>query len=352
VDSIYHQLARHLDKLPVPFPATESGVEIRILERWFSEDEVKIALAMTGLPEQASVIAQRLGTDPASLDPVLDAMSRKGLIFRASKGEKRSYSLVPLAEGMWEFHIYANSAEDTKVLREYLDIFMQKGWYGTKTTQHRIVPISQSLDLGMEIMPYDRAEEIIKVQKKIAVAHCICRREQRLLGKGCNHPSEACMVFGTGAYFYIENGLGREVSTDEALKILHEAMDAGLVLQPGNGQKVWNICMCCGCCCSLLNALKKMDKPGKVAHTNFYAEVSEGGCSACGVCADCCPMSAISIDEVAVVDPDRCIGCGVCVGTCHFDALQIRQKGPEDRYVPPADVMEMQLQIAKERGIL
>jgi hypothetical protein len=69
------------------------------------------------------------------------------------------------------------------------------------------------------------------------------------------------MAFGVGAYFYIENGYGREVSRDEAVAILKSAVDSGLVLQPGNGQKVWNMCMCCGCCRGLLRALKKFEKP-------------------------------------------------------------------------------------------
>jgi hypothetical protein len=61
-------------------------------------------------------------------------------------------------------------------------------------------------------------------------------------------------------------------SQEEALKTLKETMDAGLVLQPGNGRKTWSICMCWGCGCLLLKALKKMEKSAQVAHTSFYAD--------------------------------------------------------------------------------
>ncbi len=202
----------------------------------------------------------------------------------------------------------------------------------------------------MEIMPYEQAEQIIKAQKKISVAHCICRKEQRLLGKGCDHLSEACMAFGTGAYFYIENGLGREVTTEEALKILKIGMDSGLVLQPGNGQKVWSICMCCGCCCGLLRGLKTMAKPASVAHTNFYSQIAADECIGCGLCEEQCPMDAIRMEgDTAVVNRDRCIGCGVCVGTCSVAAVKLMQKSEQERYIPPKDVVEMQLRIAGER---
>ncbi len=37
MSDVYVQLARHLNRLPAGFPATASGVEIRILKRLFSE---------------------------------------------------------------------------------------------------------------------------------------------------------------------------------------------------------------------------------------------------------------------------------------------------------------------------
>ncbi len=41
MDNIYHKLAKHLNKTPGGFPATESGVEIRILKRLFTEQEAE-----------------------------------------------------------------------------------------------------------------------------------------------------------------------------------------------------------------------------------------------------------------------------------------------------------------------
>jgi NAD-dependent dihydropyrimidine dehydrogenase PreA subunit len=160
------------------------------------------------------------------------------------------------------------------------------------------------------------------------------------------------MAFGTGAYYYIENGLGRETSCEEALQILQTAMEAGLVIQPGNGQKVWSMCMCCGCGCGLLRTLQKMKNPAEFALTNFYAEVHADDCTACGLCEKRCPMQAIIVqDDRAAVNRDRCIGCGICVGACASNAAKLVQKDEQDRYVPPADVLEMQKRIARERKL-
>ncbi len=353
MEEVYAKLAKHLDRLPVPYPATESGIELEILARWFSPREAEIALGMTGRPETVETIAARLKTDAEALAPVLEDMSRRGLIFRISKGEKRLYNLSPLAEGMWEFHMLQSTLEDVKRMRKYFDVFMEKGWYGTKTTQHRIIPVSESLTPDMEILPYEQAEAIIRDQEKIAVMQCICRREAKMLGEeGCTHEMETCMAFGVGASFYIENGWGREVSQPEALRILKKAMEDGLLLQPANGQKAWNICMCCGCCCSLLKALKRMDKPAQVAHTSFYARVEPDECTGCGICKEKCPMDAITGEDTVEINLDRCVGCGVCVGACAFEAVRLEQKAPQDRYVPPRDVIEMQMRIARERGLI
>ena len=47
----YRKLAQQLDKIPNGYPATESGVELKILAKLFSEDEAAIAASMTHKPE-------------------------------------------------------------------------------------------------------------------------------------------------------------------------------------------------------------------------------------------------------------------------------------------------------------
>ena len=95
-----------------------------------------------------------------------------------------------------------------------------------------------------------------------------------------------------------------------------------------------------------------MDKPAEVAHTSFYARVVPDDCTACGLCELRCPMEAIRVEETAMVNRDRCIGCGVCGGSCPLDAIKLEHKDPQERYTPPRDVMDMQLKIARERGLL
>ena len=44
-------------------------------------------------------------------------------------------------------------------------------------------------------------------------------------------------------------------------------------------------------------------------------------CIACGSCAEQCPVSAITVEEAAVIDPDTCIDCGACESVCPVNAI-------------------------------
>ena len=349
---VYKKLAEHLDNLPTSYPSTDSGVELRILKRLFTPEEAEIATTLTMMPEPVVGIAERTGRDPAALAETLAEMSRKGLIFRISKGDKTLYSAAQFVIGIWEYHVNSLDEDLIRDVNEYMPTLMKKGLLSAKTQQLRVVPVSKSISAGMTVTPYEAAEAIINKQSKIVVSPCICRKEQKMVGKGCDKPEEVCLAFGAGAYYYEQNGLGRSIDKAEALDILKAGVDAGLVLQPGNQQKPLNICMCCGDCCGILKNMKTLDKPAQMVHTNYYAQVDEDLCTACEACVERCQMDAITVDEAALVNLDRCIGCGLCVTDCPTEAITLEEKAEDSRYLPPKNVFETYKNIAQERGLM
>jgi ferredoxin len=349
---VYQALARHLDKLPAGYPATESGVELRILKRLFTEQEALIAQGLTMLPEAPEAIAERLQLAVGELADTLADMSRKGLIFRISKGGSHLYSAAQFVIGIWEYHLNDLDEALIRDVNEYLPHVMKESWNQTKTKQLRVIPISEKLNAEMNITSYEMAEEIIRGQSKIVVSPCICRKEHQMAGKGCDNPLEVCLSFGTGAYYYEQNGLGRGIDQQEALEVLEKGREAGLVLQPGNSKKPTNICMCCGCCCQVLKNLKDFENPAHAVHTNYYAQVDADECVACEDCVERCHMDAIVVAETARVLENRCIGCGTCITACPTGALQFHQKEAADRYEPPQHVFETYMNMARERGLV
>ncbi len=347
---VYQRLATHLDNLPAGYPATETGVELRILKRLFTPEEAEIAMGLGMMPEPVEAIAARLGREADILGPVLHEMSRKGQIFRVSKNDNHAYMAAQFVVGIWEYHVNDLDEDLIRDVNEYIPYLMKKSWTEIKTKQMRVIPVAQSVNAEMSVTPYEAAEEIIRQQSKIVLAPCICRREHEMLGKGCGKPLEACLTFGSGAYYYEQNGLGREISQDEALGLLKTAEEAGLVLQPSNSQKPMNICMCCGCCCQILKNMRTLDKPALAVHSNYLVEVIAEDCTACETCVERCQMDAISVEEVAMVDLDRCIGCGLCITDCPTDAMVLKKKAQSDQYLPPGNTVETYINMATERG--
>lgn len=94
------------------------------------------------------------------------------------------------------------------------------------------------------------------------MAECICRKEAELTGSACDHPRETCLGFGAAAEYYIENGIGREIDAEQAIRILEECDRSGLVHAGVNTRHLSNLCNCCPCCCASMKGITKlgMDK--------------------------------------------------------------------------------------------
>jgi electron transport complex protein RnfB len=84
-EDIFRRLQEQLDQYSIGFPATESGVEIKILKKLFTEEEVEMYLHMSMMLETPDSVAGRLKQDPAQVASLLDEMAEKGLLFRAAK---------------------------------------------------------------------------------------------------------------------------------------------------------------------------------------------------------------------------------------------------------------------------
>ncbi len=313
---LYQDLREQLDQYSVGFPETESGVEVQILERLFDEDEARTYLEMSIMAEPADSLAARTGHDVEPLTERLERMVAKGLIFRVEKDGVFKYGASAFMVGSYEYQVKDMDREFAELFEQYfLEAFSKVA--GTATPVLRTIPVNQAIDVAWPVAPYEDARQIVQSKGKIAVTQCICRVQQGLLEKACDKPLEVCLAFGSHGQYYVDKGMGRWITTEEALAILDQCDEAGLVPQPFNAQNPGGLCNCCGDCCGVLRALKMQSKPAERVLSNFFAAVDAGECTECGTCEQRCPMDAITTaDAAATVDRDRCIGCGLCVTTC------------------------------------
>ena len=228
--TVYEKLRERLDMFPQGFAKTKSGVELKILERLFKPEEAEIMLQLKPILEKLSDIAARTGKDEKKLGEMLYDMSKRGLIMRWEAPNKDMYYfLIPWAIGIFEFQLNNLSKENVELFEKYYEEGMVPNWKDRKTGMMRVIPVQEEIEGRTEIQPYERVSQIIESHTKFAVAECICRKEAKIQGRGCGKLLEACMSFGPAAEFYIGNGIGREITKEEAKKILAKAEEDGLI---------------------------------------------------------------------------------------------------------------------------
>ena len=341
---VYRQLQRRVDKLPVPFPESESGVELRLLRHLFSEEEAEIASRLSALSEPLGKIDRRLKNDgliyvESELERLLDGLVDKGAIaggtLKPGRKKVKGYSLMPLVVGMFEMQVDRLTADYVRDFDEYLDADFGKRVLNAGTGQLRTVPVARSVDTERGIGRYDDIARYVKMTRgPFAVMNCVCRQAKDLLEHACDHSEirETCLTIGAAAIGMSRRGNARLVKREEFLDLLDRAEKRGFVIQPQNTQQPSYICCCCGDCCEVLKTAKKLPAPAEVFHTNYFAVVNESTCNGCKRCLGRCQMGAVSMREagdreVAAIDLARCVGCGLCVTTCRAGSLELMPKG-------------------------
>jgi len=361
MEDIYRQLQKHFDRAPVGFPATKSGVELRLLKHLFTEEEAKVAVNLSLMPETAEKIHKRFRKGEISIQTLkdhLDNLAKKGSILgrrKSSKNPEMIYRRIPLAFGMFEFQVDRVTKGLAEDFFAYEDEAFAKEFVSTDTKQLRTIPVNVKIDPEFHIGHYDNVREIInKSPGPFAVMNCVCRQARDKMGTPCQQTNvrETCLVLEHGAKHMIRRGVGRELKREEVMKMMTRAKKEGMVLQPENNQNPSFICFCCGCCCGILTGAKKFEKPAEFVTSNFYSDILAEKCDVCEDCQDICQMEAIDrVNSHMEVNLARCIGCGLCVPVCKNKAISLLKR--EKEITPPKDTKDMYKKILYEKeGLL
>ena len=351
-EDIYRELQRRLDTYSLGFPATESGVEIQILKGLFTDEDAAMFLELTPRLESAESVAERLGRSADEVADKLEDMSGRGLLFRLAREGSVRYGAIPFVHGIFEFQVSNLGRELSEQVEQYFKEEFQDTMIEGAAAFLRTVPVHASIDSEQNIASFDDACEILRKTEKIVVAECICRKQKIVVDQGCDKPIEACFLFGSMGQYYVDRDMGRRIDSDEAIRLLTEAQEAGLVTQPATAQNPGGMCNCCGDCCGVLRSLNNHPKPAEVVFSNHQASIDAGACTGCEICLERCQMRAIKMDDdVAEIDLDRCIGCGLCVTTCPAEALKLDPKPEDELRTPPPNTFEQMMFMAEKRGI-
>lgn len=354
MNDVYNKLAQKLDGLPNGFPATESGVELRILQKIFTPEEAEMALKIRPIPEPAEAIAERLGKPLAEMEAVLENMVKKGQIGSAKIKGQQVYMFVPFVVGVFEFQLERLDKELADLMEEYAPSLMPTLGGVRPALMRVVVPVNAQIDGQHQVHVYEDVRQILGKAKSFQVNECICRKEHAIQGSSCKHPSEVCLAFANSEGAFDNSPRGRVITLQDALDVVAKAEESGLVHATYNvesGQMF--MCNCCSCCCGIIRGMKSFNAPHLMAKSNYRASIAADTCAACGTCADeRCPMEAIVEDDgVYTVQEERCIGCGVCASTCPTESITLIRKPESPEDAPAKNVVDWYMKRSANRGI-
>jgi electron transport complex protein RnfB len=349
---VYERLAKHFEAHPEGFPRTKSGIEMKILRKIFSEEQADIASQMKLTPSSAENIAERLGRDPEEMVAKLDEMEKKGQIFGVGPKENRLYSAHAFYFGVYQWQVEHLDKELVEMYKQYCEEALTEELEKMDPKVMRVLPMNVGIDAQTQILPHDNVRKLLEESESFRHADCICRKEARILGKGCDHMKEGCLFFSPMEGAFDAFPFGSHITKEEALKVVDEAAKQGLVHTTYNyaDDLFNNICNCCSCAC--LSMVNIVESNRILARSDFFARIDPELCETCGDCVDACHVKAIDKGEQASsVNRERCIGCGVCVSACSKDAVSMAPKPEDQRATPPSTMTDWMLERAEQRGI-
>jgi electron transport complex protein RnfB len=298
---------------------------MEVLRLQFTPEEAELAVKVGLEGGKLDQIQKRTGMERDVLKRMLGTMANKGTMWISPADEDPDYRTMGIAgpglieTGGWGNVRFPHSVQLMKALHRFQADFAKEILARIPFPVARVWTAPAALPGDAD--PTENVAEVIKKAGCWGVSTCSCRLPHWIADPGnhCDHLLETCLFMGDNARWGIEHGMCRGISYEEAVEILRKCNEDGLVHTYDPEQF---ICNCCPDCCVLQAGMKE---PGAIVlqPSGFVARIDGRTCAACGVCADRCPVGAVTVDERAVVDERRCLGCGVCFPTCNTRSVSL-----------------------------
>lgn len=299
------------------------------------------------------------GRSPEECFQILDDLADRCVMWRFERAGVKVYQIMPHLNGGFEcgeLYRYFHSTEEDLLtfLETTLDVLgtdqSPAQFSGTFPLLHSY-PISKDVIAEDDFMPYMDWSAIIECNPVICRSPCQCRLMWKALGQNeCDHLFNTCLMFGETAEYFLERGLGEQLTQEEAMQSMLDAIDDGLIPTSVSHQDSDIICCCGGDCCINLNIFKSVEGKGEAwkNYSGYLMDYDKEKCIGCGACAQRCPMEAISFDDDGFcIHSQPCVRCGQCVSVCPADARILRAR--EDYPTLPKDYTDLQVYFAKDR---
>jgi len=359
----YCRFIDHLHRFLIGLP--DSKVLLPLLKRRLSPSEAEFLTEIPFLPHTIEQLSQKLEMLSDELSNKLDPLARRGIVFRHESKETVRYALndsmlIFYRSPFWAGKDDPKNRDLARLSNQYYYDGYGREFGAFPTMGLRAIPINKTIEDPRRVKPYEDVLQVVDKEDYFCVGHCPCRERKNLDpdSKSCKHETFNCLHFGRLARYMVQQGMGKEISHDEAKEILKEAADAGLVHGISvNKTGIDTICNCCSCCCMFLESVHVLGLKGHEP-SNYILKVNTDTCQGCGLCEKRCPMKALKLEssskaqnkatKIPLLDKARCIGCGVCAHMCPSQSLILVHRNVETQY--PENLRDLAKRMTTERG--
>ena len=234
-DDVYERLMAWLKLADPGLSDSEDMIEL-INARYTPED----AALLTGMPYHYQTIeelAEAKQMPVEQLQPRLDALARKGVVWKTFQYGKTRYRLCDTFLIFYR-SVYWGGGRDSehykmapllnKTFGEYFERFSPMQTRGLRT-----LPIEATVEDARAVLPFEDVLKVLDDQDYFCVGHCSCKAKHNLDPdhENCSHYpfEENCVHFGDFARYMVENGHARELTREECRDVLLRCADEGMV---------------------------------------------------------------------------------------------------------------------------
>jgi Fe-S-cluster-containing hydrogenase component 2 len=195
----------------------------------------------------------------------------------------------------------------------------------------RTIQINQPVPDPRQVLPIDIVSEMIRKEPLVAISDCYCRATKQLVGEPCEHPLHTCFYFNELAQKQMAAGYAEQVTHEEAIRVLWECEEHGLIHNVSNCEgHIQTLCNCCTCSCAVMKNQVKLGTHF-AGPSRYVIALDASRCDLSQACVTACPMGNFVVDRRLQVDYGNCLGCGLCVSACPSGALhlELRAEAPK-----------------------
>lgn len=263
-------------------PISVNDTLIEILKTLINEEQAKFLQVFRKRSLNLDQIKAKTELEDESLNKMLEELMYNGIILGLPSRTTgiMVYYINPPLPGLFEYPFMKGETDERqRKLAELYDSFFDEmaKWarnYDEMIAKQirsmmpldRVIPVKEEVEVGQDlVLPYEDIIKIIEKNDIISANHCYCRIWKKNLNDPCKQDTSSinCLNFGKSARFLIDYDFGKQISKEEAIKMVNSAEDYGLVhkafhLRQNPELEEQTICNCCTCCCQIFQTYNEV----------------------------------------------------------------------------------------------